>query len=291
MAKKTRRGFMKSAGTAMASAGFFASWGTGCAYLKSNKTRKMPSPSSMSPIPQRILGRTKLPVTLLGFGVGPIIDSAVYRRAYELGIRYYHISFDKHSTKLPPWEKFNKEALTALRPFREQSVISYMTTVRSNKQELLEDLDEFLRLSGFGHIDVWFVCCPSPGLINEFGEALILARRAGKARWGALSTHSLHKTIPLLLVPDSPIDVVMLGYNHTSSADDNEYLIKLHDASLGITPMKPLAGRFFQKTSKDPSPLLRWLAMEERIHTIPVGMKTVAQVEQNVAALQKPFFR
>ncbi len=117
---------------------------------------------------------------------------------------------------------------------------------------------------------------------------MAVARQAGKARWGALATHSLNDIMPQLTTPDSPIDVVMMAYNYTSSSDDAKNLAKLSSAGMGITPMKPLAGRFYKETSDDSGPLLRWLAADQRVHTIPVGMKTIAHVEQNAAALHTP---
>jgi predicted aldo/keto reductase-like oxidoreductase len=284
----TRREFIKKVGGTLASAGLVSTWDATWAKQQTPcNLNECPSSQEMT-MAKRILGRTKLPVPLLGFGVGPIIDAAVYQRAFDLGIRYFHLSFDKYSTTLPPGVKFNTQALNAIHPFRKHVVVSYMTTVRSQKRELLADLDDFLKQSGFGHLDVWFVCCPSPELLEEFREANATARKAGKVRWGALSTHSLDATMPHLLAPDAGIDVVMLTYNYTASSDDQGRLAKLHHAGLGITPMKPLAGRFFKETSDDPAPLLRWLAADERVHTIPVGMKTIEQVEQNVAALRKP---
>jgi predicted aldo/keto reductase-like oxidoreductase len=239
-------------------------------------------------MPKRVLGRTKLAVSLLGFGVGPVIDPAVYRRAVELGVTYFHLGFDKYSIKLEPPEKYNRQALAALKPLRKRITVSYMTTVRSTKDELLADLDDFLAASGFGDIDVWFVCCPSPDLLEEFGEAMEVARTAGKARWAAMATHGLERDVPIMVAPDSAIDVVMMGYNFASSPKIKESLAKLHAAGLGITPMKPLAGRFYKDATDSPAPLLRWLAADDRVHTIPVGMTTIEHVEQNAVALQQP---
>jgi predicted aldo/keto reductase-like oxidoreductase len=80
----------------------------------------------------------------------------------------------------------------------------------------------------------------------------------------------------------------MMSYNFLSPPEDREWLGKLHGAGLGIVPMKPLAGRFYEKTTRKPDALIRWLAADARVHTIPVGMYTVEQVEQNVGALHKP---
>jgi len=286
--RDTRRDFIKNTSAVLAGLGMGSTWQTCGAASPAENDSGISPPGITGKLPQRILGRTRLPVSLLGMGVGPIINDAVYRRAFDLGVRYFHISFDKYSTVLPEGETFNKVALAALQPFRKEIVVSYMTMVRTTRKPLLEDLDAFLAESGFGHVDVWFVCCPSPDLINEFGEALAVARKMGKARWGALSTHGLKAIMPQLVTSDSPIDVVMMTYNHTSSEEDRQNLQSLHHAGLGITPMKPMAGRFAENAAADPGPPLRWLAADERVHTIPVSMDTIAKVEQNAAALQTP---
>lgn len=275
--EETRRQFLKATGGALVTAG--------AASALAGPDREADTPRA---IPRRVLGRTNLSVSLLGFGVGDFIDPAVYRCAVDLGINYFHLSFDRHSVQLQPPDKFNMQALAALRPMRRRIVVSYMPTVRTSKPELLADLDDFLRQSEFGHVDVWFVCCPSPELLDEFADALTHAKAAGKARWGALSTHSLARDMPKLAAEDSPVDVVMMGYNFASSKDDKKHLATLHAAGRGITPMKPLAGRFYKDVVDTPGPLLRWLANDARVHSIPVAMKKLSHVRQNVIALQQP---
>lgn len=50
--------------------------------------------------------------------------------------------------------------------------------------------------------------------------------------------------------------------------------------------MKPLAGKFYESSMKKPDALLRWLAADSRIHSIPVIMNTIDQAEQNVSAVK-----
>jgi hypothetical protein len=239
-------------------------------------------------MPSRVLGRTNVSVSLLGFGILHMRDRTVYRRAIDVGIQYFHSVVDSNTKRLLAPDEYNLDAFAALRPFRKQIVVSRMTVERSSKAAMLKDLDGFLRQSGLGHLDVWYVCCPSPEQLNDFSEAVGQARRAGKVLWSALSTHRLAQDVPRLTAPDSPIDAVMMTYNFTSPPDDTEKLAKLHAAGLGIVPMKPLAGRFYEKNAGKPDALLRWLAADPRVHSIPVAMAMVEHVEENAAALQRP---
>jgi hypothetical protein len=163
-----------------------------------------------------------------------------------------------------------------------------MTINRSSKAVMREDLDGFLRTSGFGHLDIWYLCCPTPEQWNDFCEVFVEARRAGKARSAAISTHRVSEDMERLTAADSPVDSVMLTYNFTAAPENQAQLARLHAAGLGIVPMKPLAGRFYEPTTNRAEACLRWLAAESRVHTLPVAMESIKQLEQNIGALQRP---
>lgn len=230
-------------------------------------------------IPRRILGRTKLSVSLLGFGCTQIKDKMVYQRAIDLGINYFHMG-DRDPA-------YNLEACAALLPFRQNIHIAYMSHPKDSKDILMEDLDNFLQQSHFGFLDIWFVITPSPQVLNAYCEAADMAKKAGKIHWTGITTHSLNRDVDKLTASDSIIDVVMMAYNYLSPPEHSDILEKFHAAGLGITPMKPLAGKFYEKTTRKPDALLRWLAQDDRIHTIPVIMTKPDQVDQNAAAIKQ----
>jgi len=236
--------------------------------------------SESSDMPKRLLGRTGLSVSLLGFGCTQVKDKAVYRRAIELGVNYFHLG-DRDPA-------YNLEACSVLLPQRKKINIAYMSHPKDSRAILMEDLDNFLYQSGFGHLDMWFVITPRPEVLSEFCEAVTLAREAGKIRWAGITTHSLDRDVELLTGVESPIGAVMMAYNYLSPPEHRAVLDRLHRAGLGITPMKPLAGRFYEQTANKPDALIRWLAADQRISTIPVIMTTTEQVEQNAAAVEQP---
>jgi len=65
--------------------------------------------SNLIEMSKRVLGRTKLSVSLLGFGCTQVKDKAVYQRAVELGINYFHMG-DRDPT-------YNLDACAALLPY------------------------------------------------------------------------------------------------------------------------------------------------------------------------------
>jgi predicted aldo/keto reductase-like oxidoreductase len=283
---KTRRAFLKAAATGTIALATSCSTPPAASPVEGVKAARKPGRAGGLPI--RILGRSKLPVSFLGFGVLHVQDRALYRRAVDGGITYFHFVVDQNTRKLLAPAVHNLEAFAALRPVRRDLVISHMTVERASKAIMRQDLDRFLQASGFGHVDIWYVCCPSPGQWDDFSEVFAEARQAGKAHYAALSSHALPRDIDRLTAAGSAIDVVMPTYNYTASADDQARVARLHTAGLGIVPMKPLAGRFNDPSSDRPDACLRWLAADPRVHTLPVAMQSAEQVDQNLTALQRP---
>lgn len=282
--QKSRREFLVSA-----VAGAIA-LGTVCSAQRAGvpEGRTGADKRSQAEVRKRILGRSGLSVSLLGFGVQHVMDPALYERAVSRGVTYFHFVEDENTRRRLAPESHNLGAFAALRPFRKDLVVSYMTVERASKAVMLQDLEGFLHNSGFGQVDLWYVCCPTPAQWDDFCEAFHEARQAGKARYAAISTHRLAEDMGRLTAADSPVDAVMLTYNYTCSADDQMRLAELHGAGLGVVPMKPLAGRFDEPNAGRPDACLRWLAADQRVHSIPVAMQSVEQLDENIAALQQP---
>jgi predicted aldo/keto reductase-like oxidoreductase len=183
---------------------------------------------------------------------------------------------------------YNLEACAALLPFREKIHIAYMSLPKVSEEIFLKDLDSFLQQSGLGYLDIWFVITPNPDVLNEFTKAANVALETGKILYSGITTHNIARDTSYLISSDSNIDVVMMTYNYLSPQKDYDSLNQFHQAGLGIMPMKPLAGKFYSKTTDKPDPLIRWLASDNRVHTIPIIMNSIEQVEKNVAAIQSP---
>jgi len=187
----------------------------------------------------------------------------------------------------------NPEAAAALLPFRSRIVVGCLTNVRGSSEAMRQELDDFLALSGFGHVDLWYFVTPTPPLRDTFVEAFVEARRAGKARFAAMTTHGLPNHVEALVAPGSPIDAVMLVHNFTTSPEVSAQVDRLHAAGLAVTPMKPMAGNFTtEKTGEadaQHAAALRWLIADARVGCVPTVMTSLAQVEANAAAARVPF--
>lgn len=233
-------------------------------------------------MPKRVLGKTGLEVSLLGFGCVQVKDRMAYRQAIDCGINYFHMG-DRDPT-------YNLVACEELIPYRKKVHVAYMSHRTDSKDIYLKDLDNFLKESRLGYLDVWFVICPGPEELNAFEEAAIEGVKAGKIRYTGITSHALKRDVEVFTSSDSSIDVVMMAYNYLSPPEHVDILDRFSNAGLGITPMKPLAGKFFGDNASDPSPLLRWVVKDERVHTLPVMMTSADQVRNNKTAIMNSYF-
>ena len=144
--KKSRREFLLSA-----AAGAIA-LGTSCSTQQTGSLEGRADAADMRSraggLQKRVLGRSKLSVSLLGFGVLHVTDPVLYQRAVDRGVTYFHFVEDQNTRNRLSPDVHNLGACAALRPFRRHLVASYMTVQRSSKAVMLQDLDGFLHDSG-----------------------------------------------------------------------------------------------------------------------------------------------
>lgn len=231
-------------------------------------------------VPRRRLGRTDLSVSVLGFGCAPgLKDAALYRRAIDLGVNYFHVG-DRDP-------KFDRDVLRGLRPDRRRIVIGLMTRAADTTGPAIDSL---LADTGVGAIDIWYLISPKPeDLTGAAMEALVSARKAGKVRHIGISTHSLAADTARITAPGSTVEVVMMTYNFLSPAADVQNIERLRSAGVGIIPMKTMGGGFRMTDTAVPAAIARWIAADRLLDCAPVAVDTVAQLQQNVAALARNF--
>jgi uncharacterized protein len=236
--------------------------------------------AALPEVPRRVLGRTGLNVSVLGFGCAPgAKDPALFRRAIDLGVNYFHVG-DRDP-------KFDIEVLRTLRPFRRRCVIGLMTRAGNVTASAI---DALLAQSGVGAVDVWYLITPKPeDLSGAAMEALVAARKAGKIRHIGISSHSLKEDTRRVIGQASAVEVLMMTYNFLSPAEDVDNVDRVRASGIGIVPMKTMAGGFRLEGTGAPAAIARWIAADPRLHCAPVAVDSVAQLEQNVGALTRKF--
>src|ERR1039457_3806239 len=153
-----------------------------------------PSPakalSSGPELRYKVLGKTGLKVTTVGFGCMVTSDGSVVERAADMGITYFDTARN--------YQSGNNERMVgaALKKKRKDLVLSTKTEGRT-KEDALAQLDTSLATLSTDFVDIWYLhgktkpVDVSDGLI----AAQKIAKKAGKIRFAGVSPHSEQKEL------------------------------------------------------------------------------------------------
>ncbi|MGD0130371.1 MAG: aldo/keto reductase [Terriglobia bacterium] len=289
----SRRNFLQ-AGLALPVAGLAAHASVGKATIGSASTAALPSQDSSPQLSYRILGKTGLKVTSVGFGCMITSDASVIERGADIGITYFDTARS--------YQHGNNERMVgaALKRKRKNLVLSSKSD-GLDKNSLLSDLDTSLRELGTDYLDIWYLHGrdEASGVSDEMFEAQQAAKQQGKIRFTGVSTHKAKDMIPLL-VKKNAVDVVLITYNFTMDAGMGEVIEQASGAGMGVVAMKVMAGgyragnprrAFYPQLAKEGALLaaLKWVLKNPKVNTTIPSMTDMDQLEVNLKAMAGPF--
>ena len=228
----------------------------------------------------RILGKTGLKVSSLGFGGIPIqrIDAAgtkvLMHRLMEYGINYIDTARGYSVS-----EAYLGEALEGI---RDKFILATKSMAR-DKAAMAKDIDISLSNLRTDYIDLYQVHNPSleqlEQVIGESGalEALQEAKAAGKIGHIGLTAHSA-KVLEKALELDW-VETVMFPYNIVEIHGE-ALIAKCNEKNVGFIAMKPLAGGAIE----DATLAMRFVTQNPNVTVAIPGMAEIKELEQNLAA-------
>ena len=229
----------------------------------------------------RILGKTGLKISRLGFGGIPIqrIDAvgtkALMHQLLDAGINYIDTARGYTVS-----ESYLGEALEGI---REHFVLATKSMAR-DCFGMEKDIETSLSNLRTDYIDLYQVHNPTMAQLEQIVapggalEALTAAKAAGKIGHIGLTAHSLvvfEKALEL-----DWVETIMFPYNIVES-QGAELIRKCSEKNIGFVCMKPLAGG-----ALDNAPLaLRYIARNDDVTVMIPGMADAAEIRQNIAAV------
>ncbi|MBN1682384.1 aldo/keto reductase [Candidatus Bathyarchaeota archaeon] len=231
-------------------------------------------------IKKRILGKTSLNITEMGFGGIPIQriseDEAikVVRHCYELGINY----FDTARGYTTSEERIGK----ALEEVRENVYIASKSHARTSK-DLWENLKTTLNNLRTDYLDVYqlhnvneeswkFISSPNGAL-----EAIKDAKKEGIIKHIGITSHS--PAFLIKMVEEQEIfETIMVGYNFIAQQPAEILLPLCKRKNVGTIIMKPFGGGAFTNAST----ALKFILVNKNVSCTIPGMLSVEEVEENV---------
>ncbi len=228
----------------------------------------------------RVLGKTGLNISRLGFGGIPIqrIDAAGTRllclQMKEAGINYIDTARGYTVS-----ESYLGEALEGIR----SDFILATKSMARTKEAMAADIDTSLKNLRTDYIDLYQVHNPNMAQLEQVIapggalEALLAAKEAGKIGHIGLTAHALEVFEKALELPW--VETIMFPYNIVES--QGEALIQAcKEKNIGFIDMKPLAGGAIE----DASLALRYILANDAVTVAIPGMAEEAELNQNLAA-------
>ena len=229
----------------------------------------------------RILGKTGLKISRLGFGGIPIqrIDAegtkVLVHQMLEAGINYIDTARGYTVS-----EEFLGYALEGI---RDKFVIATKSMSRT-KEAMAADIEISLKNLRTDYIDLYQIHNATPEPLEQVMapggalEALQEAKAAGKIGHIGLTAHSL-EPFKLALNLDW-VETFMFPYNIVETQAE-KLIAECAKRNIGFIDMKPLAGGAIE----DATLALRYICANDAVTVVIPGMAEVRELEQNLAAV------
>jgi len=224
------------------------------------------------------IGQTDIEVTILGFGGIKLKKDLeekpedLVHRALDLGINYIDTARSYGESEV--------FIGNVMKERREECSIS-SKSIRRSASETAEDIEDSLKRMQTDMIDIYF--CHDLSEDEDYEQAvspsgslsaLQKARKAGKIRYIAVSTH--RKTTALRAIQSGEFDVIMLAINLFDKEFIRDVIPVAREHGVGIVGMKPLAGGAFLH----PQIALRY-SLGQDIDTQLVGIASMSELEED----------
>ena len=232
----------------------------------------------------RILGKTGLKISRLGFGGIPIqrIDAEatkpLMRQLMEAGINYIDTARGYTVS-----ESYLGQALEGI---REHFVLATKSMSR-DKEGMARDIETSLANLRTDYIDLYQIHNPTPADVEQVMapggalEALLEAKAAGKIGHIGITLHTAPLFEKALELPW--VETIMFPYNIVETQGE-EFIAKCTEKNIGFICMKPLAGGAIE----DATLALRFIAANPHVSVVIPGMAAPEEIQQNIAAISDP---
>ena len=232
----------------------------------------------------RILGKTGLKVSRMGFGGIPIqkIDEEGTRMLLQDMVRR-GINYIDSARGYTVSEQYIGYGLEGI---RDQFVLATKSMART-KEAMAADIETSLRNFRTDHIDLYQVHNPSmeqlDQVLAEGGalEALQEAKKAGKIGHLGITAHStavFERALEL-----DWVETIMFPYNIVEQ-QGAELIKKCKEKNIGFIDMKPLAGGAIENGTL----ALRYVCSNPDVTVVIPGMAEIRELEENQKACENP---
>jgi predicted aldo/keto reductase-like oxidoreductase len=283
-----RRHFIKS--TIAGMAGFF------CPPLN---TRNQAKNREEKKFIYRTLGKTGMKVPVIGMGILASGSPALMQAALDAGISHFD------STAGQPQQMRNEEMIgEVLRGVSRETVVfgtkihlpqDYKTglyTKEATEHEFLKQLDMALKRLKMDYVDIVYhhmVSRRESAFHEPAMKAMEKAKKAGKARFLGITTHSNVPEAVHAAADSNFYEVVMASYFHKQKniGEVKEAIAKAANAGLGIVAIKVIRGGLGKgENPVNPRASLKWVLQDLNVHATIPGFSNFEEMNADLSIME-----
>lgn len=237
-------------------------------------------------LPKRILGRTGLEVSVLGYGAMQVSDPAIIRHGLEQGINYIDTADCYMGGRN---EKVVGKAVAGI---RDRVVIATKVHI-AKESRMRRSVDRSLASLGVQSVDLMQLhnLNSREQIVRKDVQGVMMKmKQEGKFRFTAVTTHSNQTEVLEAVMEDGFYDAVLVAVNFRSPKRLFETIEKAADAGVGIIAMKTQNGGFKDKDLPELTPhqsALRYVIEKPGIHLAVPGMLSKKMIAENLEATNR----
>jgi predicted aldo/keto reductase-like oxidoreductase len=234
----------------------------------------------------RVLGRTELKVSVVGYGAMRTRDHAVIHRALDLGINYI-------DTARAYMDGYNEIVVGKVMKTRRQDTFLATKTLPdlTEGNVLMESLEKSLISLSTDYVDIIQLhnLKEVSQLKNEeCMNTLLKMKKEGKARFIGFTTHRNQTELVREATRMNFYDMILVGYNFKSPGELGLAIEEAAKKGIGIVCMKTQAGGYEDHKLGAFTPhqaALKWVLQNKGVATTIPSMVTYAQLDENIQAM------
>ncbi len=279
------------------------STGLGVSLLTAGATET----SQTSKIIYRTLGRTKLRIPIVSFGVMNSDSPDLIKKALDMGILHYDTAHgylrgnsEKALGSVLEETGRRKDVYVATKMYfardREKGVFATEGTERepgATPENLDVQLQTSLRRLRSDYVDILYLhSCYGPQMATyePLMKALVRVKEAGKARFIGVSTHRDEPAVIRAAVDAGIYDVVLTSYNYMQEHGEEVKKAIAYAAGkdVGIVAMKTQGGGSLNRGKPgevNHKAALRWVLNDENVCTAIPGITTFDQMDTDFSVM------
>ncbi len=264
--------------------------------------------NSTEEIPTRILGRTKLEIPILSFGVMNSDSPDLIRKAIEMGIKHLDTAsvYLRGNSEMSIGKTLDEDKLrnkvylaTKMRFARDNNKKIFLDSgparePLATKENFQKQLETSLQRLRTDYVDILYLhSCDSPEMVTfePMIEALVQAKKEGKTRFIGTSSHSNDPNVLQATVDAGVYDVILTAQSVTIDRKEEikEAIAYAASKDIGVVAMKTHGGVRRNKEADsgiDHESAYKWVLSDSNICTTIPGMTTFEQLDFNLNVIK-----